>query len=54
MTETCTWCGERIEPKEERVEVIRRSPGGLAERNTLAVFHANLPCADEAADYGWS
>lgn len=55
MTETCNWCGDSIDHDEERVEVIRRTPGGLNDRRTLAAFHVGeLPCYTEARDYGWS
>lgn len=53
-SDTCDWCGDPIDDQEERVEVVRRSPGGLSNREVLAVFHdEELPCYGEASDYGW-
>lgn len=54
MPEFCAHCGDPIPADVERVEVVRRSPGGMNNREVIARFHGDpLPCFTEARDYGW-
>lgn len=56
--EVCNWCAGYIDESAPRAYVIKTETrmGSRVDRDgeVVAAFHTDLPCYEEARDYGWS